>query len=189
MLVVHCRSWLVRHRRLVWLAAALAAAGAAWGVADAVTSLERAERRWGEAVTVWVSTRDLVPGDTIEAAPRAHPRAMVPSSALGRDPTGLIALQHVAADEVVTAADVGRSGLELLPAGWRGVAVSTDSPAITVVPGQRVEVVGAGQVLAADAVVIGTADAIVTVGVPRDVAALVADAAVRGEASLVLRPD
>lgn len=191
MLIVRIRSWLVRHPRLVWLAAALAGVVATWGVAGAVASLERAERRWGETVTVWVSTRDLAPGDPIEAIPRSHPRAMVASSALLRDPAGLVALQHIAAGETVVRADVGRSGLELLPSDWRGVAVAVDAAALGLAPGQRVDIVGAAQLVAEEAVVIavaGSADAAI-VGVPRSVAAVVADAAARGELGLVLRPD
>ncbi len=189
MVVVRIRSWLVRHPRLVWCAAAVAAATAAWGVAGAVGSLEEARRQWGDTVTVWVAARDLAPGDTIEAAPHQHPRAVVAAASLGRDPTGLIALQHIAAGEPVMGADVGRSGLELLPADWRGVAVTTADGALDLTPGQRVDVVASGQLLADEAVVIAATDTSVTVGVPREVAASVADAALRQEVSLVVRPD
>lgn len=191
MLVVRIRSWLVRHPRLVWLVAASAGAVATWGVAGALASLDRAEQRWGETVTVWVSPRDLAPGDPIEAIPRAHPRAMVASSALARDPTGLVALQHIAAGETVMRADVGRSGLELLPSDWRGVAVGVDATALGLAPGQRVDVVGGGQVVAEEAVVISVDDSAdsAIVGVPQSVAAAVADAAMRGEVGLVLRAD
>lgn len=191
MVVVSIRSWLVRHPRFVWLATAVAGAAAVWGVADAIASLERARQHWGETVTVWVATRDLAPGDLIDAESRSHPRALVSSAAIGRDPAGLVALQHLAAGETVTQADVGRSGLELLPADWRGVAVVVDASALGLAPGHRIEVVAGGQVLAHEAIVITVADdaASATVGVPRAVSAAVADAAARGELGVVLRPD
>ncbi len=189
MVVVRIRSWLVRHPRLVWCAAAVAATTAAWGVAGAVGSLEETRRQWGDTVTVWVAARDLAPGDPIEAAPHQHPRAVVAAASLGRDPTGLVALQHIAAGEPVMEADVGRSGLELLPAGWRGVGVASVDGALALAPGQRVDVVASGQLLADEAVVVAASGTSVTVGVPSDVAASVADAALRHEVSLVVRPD
>lgn len=189
MVVVRIRSWLVRHPRLVWCAAAVAATTAAWGVAGAVGSLEETRRQWGDTVTVWVAARDLAPGDPIEAAPHQHPRAVVAAASLGRDPTGLVALQHIAAGEPVMEADVGRSGLELLPAGWRGVSVASVDGALALAPGQRVDVVASGQLLADEAVVVAASGTSVTVGVPSDVAASVADAALRHEVSLVVRPD
>ncbi len=189
MVVVRIRSWLARHPRLVWWAAAAAAGVAAWGVAGAIGSLEHARRQWGSTITVWVAARDLAPGDPIEAAPHQHPRAVVAAASLDRDPTGLIALQHIAAGEPVMGADVGRSGLELLPADWRGVAVPVVDGAFALTPGQRVDVVAAGQLIADEAVVIATSGTSVTVGVPREVAASVADAALRQEVSLVVRPD
>jgi Flp pilus assembly protein CpaB len=167
----------------------VAATTAAWGVAGAVGSLEETRRQWGDTVTVWVAARDLAPGDPIEAAPHQHPRAVVAAASLGRDPTGLVALQHIAAGEPVMEADVGRSGLELLPAGWRGVGVASVDGALALAPGQRVDVVASGQLLADEAVVVAASGTSVTVGVPSDVAASVADAALRHEVSLVVRPD
>lgn len=186
---VRLRTFLARHPLAWWAMVALCASSAAWGAVGVVQRLEGERRSWGDRVTVWVVQRDTAPGEPIVARPVDHPRAVVAPGALRRDPAGLVAVQHLGVGEVVATTDVGRSGLELLPADWRGVAVPLVDGAIGLTPGHGVDVVAAGRLVASGAVVVAVSEETATVGVPADLAPTVADAVRLGDAALVLRPD
>jgi hypothetical protein len=97
----------------------------------------------------------------------------------------------VSAGEIVTAVDVGRGGqagpAALLPDGWAAVPI-VESPAAGAPIGARVQVVGDGVVLAGDAIVAGYHDDVTLVGVPADVAAMVAAGAQAGGVTLLVVP-
>lgn len=188
-LLAHLRSWVARHPRLYWSAVVVLALVAAGNLHSRTQRLDDATRAWGESVTAWVATADLAPGDPVTARAVAFPSALTGPGRLARDPTGLVAVQHIGVGDVVRVSDVGRSGLDLLPGPWRGVSITVEGTALELLPGTRVDVVAAGVLLVGDAVVVAVADGAVTVGVPAEAAPAVADADQRGEASLVVRAD
>jgi hypothetical protein len=188
-LLAHVRSWVARHPRVYWTVVVGLALVAGCQLHTTAQQFDAATRAWGESVTVWVATADLAPGDPVAAQATAFPSALAAPGRLDRDPTGLVAVQHIGAGDVVRVVDIGRAGLDLLPREWRGVSIAVDSAALTLAPGTRVDVVAVGALVVADAVVVAVADGAVTVGVPADAAPAVADAAQHGEASLVVRSD
>lgn len=188
-LLAHVRSWVARHPRIYWSGVVALAVFVAWQVQARAQRLDDAARAWGDTVTVWVAGTDLAPGDPVVARAVEYPAALVSPGRLERDPAGLVAVQHIGLGDVVTAVDVGRAGLDLLPSGWRGVAIGTGDGALALTPGTRVDVVAAATLLVGDAVVVAVADGSVTVGVPSEAAPAVADAVLHGEASLVVRAD
>jgi hypothetical protein len=188
-LLAHVRSWVARHPRVYWTVVVGLALAAAVQLHTRARQLDAATRAWGDTVTVWVATADLAPGDPVSAQAVAYPSALTAPGRLDRDPTGLVAVQHIGTGDVVRMVDVGRAGLDLLPREWRGVSIAVDSAALALAPGTRVDVVAVGALVVGDAVVVAVADGTVTVGVPADAAPAVADAAQHGEASLVVRAD
>ena len=74
-----------------------------------------------------------------------------------------------------------------LPTGWRGVALPADLMAPQVHAGDRVDVISADQVVAANALIIEVSTRnCITIGVPAESAAIVATAVRAGDASLVI---
>ena len=125
---------------------------------------------------MWVATSTLVPGEVLTADAVELPLAALPSTAATGDPTGTMVLQHIGRGEVITSADVG-SVDDLLPPGWRGVAIAADDRTLRVSVGDRVDVIAMGRPIAMDGVVIEASPTVVVIGVPGDVAADVATAA------------
>ena len=188
MLAVHIRSYLARHRRVHWCLVAGLALVAGAAVLQHGQRLDRERAAWGSRVEVWVADRTLEPGDTLVGRAVLVPQAVVPSGALTTaPPPGAIAAQRVAAGEVVTAFDVAGGADELVPAGWRSVAVAVDERSLVVEVGDRVDVAADGVLLAPDGRVVAVGDASVAVAVPAEVAAAVAVAALDGRAVLMGR--
>jgi Flp pilus assembly protein CpaB len=99
-------------------------------VISLVSSAEAARQRWGRAREVAVATRDLAPGDVIDASTvevRRLPEAAVSEGALAEPPTGSVVRQPVVAGEPVVAERLAPQGLTgvaaLVPADHRAVAV------------------------------------------------------------------
>jgi hypothetical protein len=114
---------------------------------------------------------------------------MAPTTALGAARPGARARQHVAAGEIVVAADAVAPDAPqaLIPEGWAAVAVAEAVPSGAGL-GAVVMAAADGVVLAADGVVVGRSDAAVLVAVPGEVAPAVAMAASSGELALLLVP-
>ena len=95
-----------------------------------VSSAEAARQRWGRARPVAVATRDLAPGDVIDASTvevRRLPEAAVTPGALAEPPSGSVVRQPVAAGEPLVAERLAPEGLTgvaaLVPSGHRAVAI------------------------------------------------------------------
>jgi len=172
------------------LVIAVLAAGA---VRQRVADIDEARRGWGETRSVLVAREDARPGQAIDAEVRDVPAAIVPLAALpgAAANDALIARQGVSTGEIVTAADVGRSGYEgaaaLLPDGWAAVPV-VESPPLGAAIGDRVRVVGDGIVLAPEAIVVDYHDDVTLIAVPVDVAPTVAAGAESGGLAVLLLP-
>jgi Flp pilus assembly protein CpaB len=95
-----------------------------------VSSAEAARQRWGRSRPVAVATRDLAPGDVIDASAvevRRLPDAAVSPGALAEAPAGSVVRQPMVAGEALVAERLAPQGLTgvaaLVPAGQRAVAV------------------------------------------------------------------
>ena len=95
-----------------------------------VSSADAARHRWGRARPVAVATRDLVPGDVVDASAvevRRLPEAAVTPAALAEPPSGSVVRQPVAAGEPLVARRLAPAGLTgvaaLVPPGQRAVAI------------------------------------------------------------------
>lgn len=192
-LQVALRRLLARRPWIHWLVVLLAAIGTGLAMRERVASIDGARRAWGEARTVIVAQRDTTPGEVLEVGVRDVPAALVPLDALEVLPENapLVARQDVSAGEIVTSADIGRSGEEgpaaLLPDGWAAVPI-VESPPSGVAIGARVQVAGDGVVLAPEAIVVGYHDDATLVAVPVDVAPMVAAGAQAGGVAVLLLP-
>lgn len=162
--------------------------------------------RWGSTVEVWVAAVDLPVGHIVEpddVVRHARPAAFVPAGAVIEDPTGRMLRHRVDAREILTDWRVGDGDAlgvaGLVPDGWRAVAVPVHHAVLPVEPGQRVDVVAAGDpgdergslgtVVAAGARVVHVAeDGTVTVAVPADRVTRVAAALVGTVVTLALAP-
>jgi hypothetical protein len=193
MLPVALRRLLARRPWIHWLVVLTAAAATGAALRERVNAIDDARQAWGDAREVLVARADTRPGQPLDVDVRTVPSAVVPQGALARDGSRapLIARQDVSAGEIVTAVDVGRGGqagpAALLPDGWAAVPI-VESPAAGAPIGARVQVVGDGVVLAGDAIVAGYHDDVTLVGVPADVAAMVAAGAQAGGVTLLVVP-
>ncbi len=188
-----------------WLAVGLCALLVGLTVQRQQASLERARRRWGERQTVLVAVHPVARGATLgpHDVRRAElPVAALPSGALAELPVTAIAVDSLAAGEVVSAAHVRTRGTGALPAGTSGVAVPVADGGLRLATGQLVDVIsagdplidsGAGQaadgaptVLARRAVVVETSATGVVLAVATVAAPAAAAAAARGAVVLIL---
>lgn len=121
-------------------------------VMSLVAAADDARARWGQTRPVAVATRDLAPGDVVDAGSfevRELPEAVLPEGvldgpdggavgdsaegtgpdggAVGDTPVGAVVRHPVLAGEPLVAARIAPDGLTgaaaLVPAGWRAVAV------------------------------------------------------------------
>ena len=187
MLLARARVFLARHPSVYWLAVSALAAVAAAIAWSAASGVESARLAWGEQRTVWVAVGEVAPGGPIVVAERSLPAAAVPDGAAERVPTGAVAVQRLTRGEVVTDADLGTGVLELLPPGWRAVAITTDPARLPAVVGDHVSVYADGRVLAPDGIVVSAVEGVLTVAVAEVDAGDVASAAGAQTAVLALR--
>jgi Flp pilus assembly protein CpaB len=171
-----------------------------------VRSAEEARSAWGNSVTVLVATRDVLPGEMLDAANTRLERR--PEPLVGEDPLrGLPTDARVAAalyaGEIVRGERLAAAGASAvaarLPSDTRAMAVPADpatTPPLTI--GDRVDVVVAlaaeaagdgppGFLLAADVMVVDVSDVAVTVAVPTADAPRLAVALGAGAVTLGLR--
>jgi pilus assembly protein CpaB len=128
-LAVRARRALARPAARRLAVTALAAATALTVVA-LVGAADDARDRWGRTRTVVVATRDLAPGDRLDASAveaRSLPRATTTEAALTAVPVGAIVRQPILAGEPVVERRLAPQGLSgaaaLVPDGDRAVAV------------------------------------------------------------------
>ncbi|MGV3758399.1 MAG: SAF domain-containing protein [Actinomycetota bacterium] len=195
-----------RHPRAWWLVTGAAALTAGLLASSVVGRAEAARQAWGETAEVVVATRDLSPGDRLDAGALAierRPLATVPGSALTELPEGRVAAAAIVEGEVVVAERLAGEGLDgvpaLLPPGTRAVAIPAD-PSLTppVDVGDRVDLVVAlaalpegsasppGFTLVADALVVAVTESAVSIAVSRDDTSRVAVALGAGSVTLAL---
>jgi hypothetical protein len=172
---VRLRRLLARHPSLRWIAIAVTCGGFSISTWSHRSDVAEARQAWGSSSPVWIAEADTAPGQPLAARSIDVPDAVAPAEAVGPDPTGATARQHVGAGEIITETDVaGRSGrLAIVPDGWLVVAVAERIPSGAEV-GERVLVVADGSVIADEALVVAVAESVASVAVPAGVGPLVA---------------
>lgn len=150
-------------------------------------ALDRARSQWGDAITVWVASADLHPGDDVKgnSTPRRVPAEIVPEAAL-LEAEGTVT-QRVARGSILTNVSVTAStdALALAPPGTVVVGVRQSVP-VGASAGESVAVVSEGVMIAARAVVVGIENEIVLLALPIDEAPVVS-AASDGRSVALLR--
>lgn len=201
------------RRALLWyLAAAALALTTGLAVQGALARASEAEAAYGRTRAVVVVTRAVEAGQAVVAADvevRRWPQALAPDGALGAAPTEATALVDLVPGEALLAhrlSDDGASGpAALLDPGQRAVPVPLAVPGLPLSPGDRVDVLaggapgggpagdlpvdlGAADVVAADATVVGLTEEVVVLAVERTAAADIAAALTQGPVVVALRP-
>ena len=184
------------RRSTAFTLAAAASAAALTGITTAgmLSDAAAARDRWGDVASVAVVVRDLAPGAVIgpgDVRGEQRPRQLLPHGTLDDEAAiGRVALAPLVAGDVVVEA---RLGADLLPAGWRAIAIpppgSGGHPDVAV--GDRVEILDVGgldTMAIAEGIVVAVRaeDGMVTVGVAAEAGPRVAYAAVAGTAVLAL---
>ena len=151
------------------------------------------QRELGEIAAVFVATRNLEPGDIVDNAAfatRRIPRTFVSPSALRAIADGMVVQQRIAVGDVLSFTNVGaRSTLaDRLPQDFRAVAIVLRTVLPNMEPGNTVDVIANGMLLAADGLVLYVLPEsnTVVVAVPSAVSPAVASAAAIGDATLVV---
>ncbi len=165
-----------RHRFVRWLGVGVLAVTTSAYVHDTQRAAEQARLRWGETTTVIVARTGIPAGaevDTAQVARTEIPLVVVPATALGELPPGVIAGRPLVAGEILLEGDIGIGGLA--PAGSRGLAVPISGATPELTPGDPVDLVAwADPLLGGDGtastltggVVIAVGEHAVTVAVP-----------------------
>jgi len=183
------RMLLARRPWIYWMVVAGVAGGVALPVATALADVRRERDSWGATKTVFVATRAIDAGSLIATSveSRKVPVAVVPDNAARELTDDAIATQRIGRGEMVVDIDVSPAPgpLALLPAGW--LAITIDGPVNdTFAVGQPARVLAGGETVTPDAVVIRVLADGVVVGVPADVAAIVASVAAQRLAVVAL---
>ncbi len=197
------RIFVARHPRVYWLVVAALAATAAITVDHRLDRVAEARAAWGASRAVLVAVRDIEPGGDVDhrsVETRVLPVAALPGDAIDAAPPGAVALHRIVVGEVVLGHHLvpGTGAAGRLPAGTSGILVPAPASGLPLTIGDVVDVVaiddplgtngtGAGSVIAADGLVIGTTEGAVVVAVADDEAGGAAALAASGRAVLVLR--
>ena len=151
------------------------------------------QRQLGEITSVFVASQNLEPGDVINGVTftmRRMPRTFVAPSALRAITDGMVVQQRVAVGDVLSFTNVGVSSTltDRLPQDFRAVAIALRTVLPNMQPGNTVDVIANGVLLAADGLVLYVLPEsnTVVVAVPSAVSPAVASAAAIGDATLVV---
>lgn len=151
------------------------------------------QRQLGEITSVFIASQNLEPGDVINRATfttRRMPRMFVAPSALRAITDGMVVQQRVAVGDVLSFTNVGASNAltDRLPQDFRAVAIVLRTVLPNMQPGNTVDVIANGVLLAADGLVLYVLPEsnTVVVAVPSAVSPAVASAAAIGDATLVV---
>lgn len=179
------------QRRAQLIVVLLVSAIVGFLVAYTVHSTRSLKHQWASHKSVLVIAHDIAAGDSLNSSNTLLvdlPLAIQPINALTVLP--LQARTRIALSTRTTLTDsmIVVDGFRIqIPQGWRGVAMSTDLVAPTLVVGDHVDVVSFDTVIAGAALVIEVSPTQgITIAVPAATAAVVATASRTGDISLVL---
>ena len=182
---------LQRERRAQFLVLVCTCVLVAMAISSAMQSARHHQHQWASNTFVVVASSAIAANETLTNANTQRvelPLALVADDALRTIPVGArlrIALRTATA---ITASMITVDGSRIdIPDGWRGVELPADLIAPPVVSGDRVDVIAADQVIAANALVVEVSPGQgITIAVPVASAAIVATASRTGEAGIVL---
>ena len=194
--------WILRRKlrspALHWLVAAALGLATLSVVGRLVAKAEADADRYGRWVVVAVSAADRPAGKLLGAndvTMTRLPAAMVPRGAMRRVPVGRRLTERTVAGEVLIASRLrgGTSRLAAtIPEHWRAMMIPVPTAFLELAPGDHVDVVAptaeaeGSESIVRDAVVLGSADGIVTIAVPDEVVPIVADAIAAATIQLAL---
>lgn len=180
--------WISRTRMLVarrpwihWSVVAALAVLVGASVTVGLAGVRRERDAWGRSRSVLVATREVAPGEPLAGAvaQRTVPVAAVPAAALSIIAGSATAVQRISVGEMIVETDVATASgpRALLPERWLAIDIADVSNTRLFAVGDPAAVLAGGRIVAADAIVVAVTDTDVVVGVPAEVAAVVADAA------------
>ncbi len=157
-----------------WVAALAAAAALAGVVSHARAEAAEAKTQWGTVEPVWMATRPLGAGDTLErgdAVLRGLPRAAVPDDAMRTDPLGLRSRVDVAAMEILRLPRLDPSGggavAARLPEREVAITLAVDDDIFAINDRVDLHALSTGLPLSIDATIVAISDGRATVSVGR----------------------
>ena len=145
------RLFVARRPLVYWLLVALVAAATAAVVLTRVAALDQARQQWGGSRTLLVARHELTAGQVVRPADVRTvrwPDGLAPAGAVDHLAGPTVVAATVAEGEPLVSSRLGRAGsgpvAGRLPLGTRGVTIPIGDLALPVVPGDRVDLVGAG---------------------------------------------
>jgi Flp pilus assembly protein CpaB len=194
-----------RYPLLWWISVAVVAGGVGFAVTSSVSSAHAAAQRYDGLVNVAVAQRDLPAGTKLTATDvrtESRPRAFLSSADVVLSPAERTVTTPIAAGEVITELNAGRSGLSATAAmvsdNERAVPLSLRGFHSALEIGDRVDVLATFEhvategeptvIVAESARVVQIGEDSVMVAVPRSQATKVAFAATRADIVLALSP-
>lgn len=201
--IARCRRFSARHRVLACIPVCALAVGVGFGVNAHVRALDRARQSWEQRMVVVSVRHPISAGSAITADDISLveiPVAGVASAALHALPAGAVALDDLAANEVLLPNHLLGTGTSRLPPGFLGVNIRLGDAALPLRIGDAVAVIAVTQSnagtdrssgeephsIADRAVVVAVSDKTVVIAVAASAAAQVAEAAALDRAVLVL---
>jgi len=195
-------SKLCRDHRLQRRAIALCAGVSALVFYVNVIQLQSQKQQLAANITVLVATSDIASGDLVTNSAVQQllvPASLVAATVITDLPNNAYAQQSIGVGELITSINVAdeSSGISIVPAGWRTIAITSPTALPPMSAGDHVDVIANGVILVANAVVLSTSGELspqggmvfithVVIGVPADSAPSVATAAALGDATLVV---
>lgn len=179
------RAWSARHPRVYWVAVTVAIiwSVATWWSIDADAQRRRAA--WGESVEVWVASSDHAIGEPVRAEPLLAPRAVVPVGAVTSSPIGRPTQRVLLRGEIVVGVDIDPAAVaHAISAGDVALTVRPDPPGPFAVGDAIVVLAPPGGAI--DGQVIAISDDGLTISVPLELAATVAQAMLDGSVVVAL---
>lgn len=138
--------WLVARHPSIARLLVVATALITWtSLHRAGNAADTARRRWGEAVTVWITSAAADRGESIAAVATQVPRAIIPDTAVaaGDGPLDAVAARSIARGEILVEGDI--AAVDIADAGIIMAVPAETAPQLVI--GDRVAVFGSGELL------------------------------------------
>ncbi|MEK7411544.1 MAG: hypothetical protein AAB327_09225, partial [Actinomycetota bacterium] len=175
-----------RQRQLIAISAGVAAVV----FLITIVQLQSQRQKLAAHFTVLVATGDITTGEQVTAdvvRTLLVPASLVTSTIIVDLPGSAYAIQNIGAGELITSINVADRSMatSVVPIGWRTIAITSPTALPPMSPGDHVDVIANGMILAANAVVVSTSGELlrpndspyithVVIGVPPDAAPSVA---------------
>jgi len=187
------RARLRRWQAARWFVAIVAATTLTSLVNDARGDATQAQAQWGEVDTVWITTRPIEAGETLnpgDAVEREIPSAAIPHDAVRTDPAGLQLRVEVGAPEILRVARLDPFGggevAARLPERSLAITLTVDDDIFAIDDRVDLYALSTGRVLSTGGSIVATNDHRATIAIGRtEMSAVVAELS-RGGVAVVL---